>query len=300
LAAGQALVSAPAVARPAPERASVNVVIWDERQPSQKQAYDNFLGNRIADHLRSEAGFSVKSVGIDDPEQGLSSDVLESAQVLVWWGHVRHKDIAPEVGKKIVERIKAGTLGLIALHSAHWSTPFVEAMYERTRLDALKAWGAGGEKVEIAEVPPPNRYTTPKRDARVTPYSTARKFPGGVTKVELHLPFCVFPAYAHNGAPSYNRVLSPDHPIAAGIPRAFELPQTEMYDEPFHVPEPDHVLFEERWVAGEWFRSGMVWDLGRGKVFYYRPGHETYPIYQQPIPLKIVANAVRWMASRST
>jgi trehalose utilization protein len=299
LAASQALVPAPASAKPAPRQEAVNVVVWDERQPAQKQAYDNFLGNRIADHLRSEPGFSVKSVGIDDPEQGLSSDVLESAQVLVWWGHVRHKDIDPEVGRKIVGRIKGGTLGLIALHSAHWSTPFVEAMNERARLDALKAWGAGGDKVEITEVPPPNRYTTPKRDARVTPYSTARKLPGGLTKVELHLPLCVFPAYAHDGEPSFNRVLSPDHPIAEGIPRSFELPQTEMYDEPFHVPEPDRVIFEERWKAGDWFRSGMTWDLGRGKVFYYRPGHETYPVYKQPIPLKIVANAARWMA-RST
>ena len=297
--AGQAL-SPQAGATPSPGRAPINVVVWDERQPTQKQAYDDFLGNRIADHLRSEPGFSVKSVGIDDPEQGLSSDVLEAAQVLVWWGHVRHKEIAPEAGRKIVGRIKAGTLGLIALHSAHWSTPFVEAMNERARIDARKHWGEGGDKVELAEVPPPTRYTTPGRDARVTPYSTARKFPGGVAKVELHLPICVFPAYGHNGEPSSNKVLSPDHPIAEGVPQSFELPQTEMYDEPFHVPEPDRVIFEERWKAGEWFRSGMAWDLGRGKVFYYRPGHETYPVYKQWIPLKIVTNAARWMGGRTT
>ena len=50
-----------------------------------------------------------------------------------------------------------------------------------------------------------------------------------------------------------------------------------MYDEPFHVPEPDEVILEECWAAGEWFRSGMVWRLGKGRVFYFRPGHETYP-----------------------
>ena len=297
--AGQALLPS-AGAKPGTERAPINVVVWDERQPAQKQAYDGFLGDRIADHLRSEPGFSVKSVGIDDPEHGLSSDVLEDARVLIWWGHVRQKEIGPEVGRKIVERIKGGTLGLIALHSAHWSTPFIAAMDERARLDALKKWAEGGDKVEITEIPPANRYATPRRDARVTPYSTARKLPGGVTKVELHLPICVFPAYAHGGKPSYNKVLGPDHPIAEGIPHAFELPQTEMYDEPFHVPDPDHVLFEERWEAGEWFRSGMVWNLGKGKVFYYRPGHETYPIYKQPIPLRIVTNAARWMAGKGT
>jgi trehalose utilization protein len=293
LAAGQALVPS-ALADPAAE--TIKVVVWDERQPSQKEAYDNFLGNRIADHLRSEPGLSVKSVGLDDPEHGLSSDVLGDAQVLIWWGHVKQREIPLEVGKAIVDRIKAGTLGLITLHSAHWSTPFIEAMDQRARIDALKKWGEGGDKVEIQSIPPANRFAAPKRDATLTPYSTARKYPDGTTKVELHLPICVFPAYAHNGKPSYNKVLIPDHPIAAGIPRTFELPQTEMYDEPFHVPEPDQVIFEERWEGGEWFRSGMVWNLGKGKVFYYRPGHETYPVYKQPIPLKVLTNAVRWLA----
>jgi trehalose utilization protein len=280
--------------------ASIKVVVWDERQSSQKQAYDNFLGNRIADHLRSQPGFSVKSVGLDDPEHGLSSDVLEDAQALIWWGHVRQREIPDEVGKAIVHRIKAGTLGLIALHSAHWSTPFIAAMDERSRIDALKKWGEGGDKVEIQEIPPANRFAAPKRDARVTPYSTARKFPGGITKVELHLPICVFPAYEHGGKSSYSKVVGPDHPIAEGIPRSFELPRTEMYDEPFHVPEPDQVIFEERWEAGEWFRSGMAWNLGKGKVFYYRPGHEIYPIYKEPVPLQILANAARWVAGKAS
>ena len=292
---GQALLAS---ARAEPTAAPIKVVVWDERQPAQKQAYDNFLGNQIADHLRSVPGLSVKSVGLDDPDRGLSSDVLEESQVILWWGHVRQREIAPEVGRKIVERIKAGALGLIALHSAHWSTPFIEAMDERSRIDALKAWGAGGDKVEIREVPPKDRFAAPSRDARITPFSTARKLPGGVTKVDLHLPICVFPAYAHDAKPSFSKVLSPDHPIAEGIPRNFELPRTEMYDEPFHVPEPDLVLFEERWEGGEWFRSGMVWNLVQGKVFYYRPGHETYPVYKEPIPLKILANAVKWLAGR--
>ena len=298
VAAGRALTPSEAGAvAPAPA-APIKVVVWDERQPAQKQAYDNFLGNRIADHLRSEPGLSVHSVCLDDPGRGLSPAVLDDARVLIWWGHVRHKEIEPEVGKAIVGRIKAGTLGLIVLHSAHWSTPFVEAMNERARIDARAEWGAHGDKVEIQEIPPPQRYTSPKYDTRPTPYSTARKLPGGVTKVELHLPICCFPAWAHGAAPSFNKTLKPDHPIAQGIPSEFELPQTEMYDETFHVPDPDEVIFEERWAGGQWFRSGMVWNLGKGKVFYYRPGHETYPIYKQAVPLRIVTNAVRWMASK--
>ena len=68
-----------------------------------------------------------------------------------------------------------------------------------------------------------------------------------------------------------------------------------MYNEPFHVPQPDEVIFKETWTKGEKFRSGMVWNIGKGKVFYFRPGHETYPIFLQEIPLKILGSAARWM-----
>ena len=71
-----------------------------------------------------------------------------------------------------------------------------------------------------------------------------------------------------------------------------------MYDEPFHVPEPDAVVFEERWEAGERFRSGCLWKLGDGYVFYYRPGHETFPVYKQEAPLKVVTNAARWLGAQ--
>jgi len=71
-----------------------------------------------------------------------------------------------------------------------------------------------------------------------------------------------------------------------------------MYDEPFHVPAPDEVVLEEHWSSGEWFRSGSVWHLGRGRVFYFRPGHETYPVFFNPNALRIVANAARWLGQR--
>ena len=71
-----------------------------------------------------------------------------------------------------------------------------------------------------------------------------------------------------------------------------------MYGEPFHVPAPDEVVFEEKWDKGESFRSGSVWKVGKGRVFYFRPGHETYPIFKQAEPLRVVENAVRWMASQ--
>ena len=72
-----------------------------------------------------------------------------------------------------------------------------------------------------------------------------------------------------------------------------------MYNEPFHVPEPDEVIFEETWELGERFRSGMVWNIGKGKVFYFRPGHETYPVFKQPEVIKVIENACRWLGGES-
>src|SRR5207248_211289 len=67
----------------------IRVLVWDERQPEQKKAYDGgFLGNAIADYLKKQPGLEVKSVGLDDPEQGLSKDTLDKTDVIVWWGHV--------------------------------------------------------------------------------------------------------------------------------------------------------------------------------------------------------------------
>jgi len=90
----------------------------------------------------------------------------------------------------------------------------------------------------------------------------------------------------------------PQHPIAAGLPAHWDIPQTEMYGEPFHVPAPDEVVFEESWDKGEHFRSGCVWKVGKGRVFYFRPGHEIYPIFKQAEPLKVVENAARWLGGK--
>lgn len=280
-----------------PGTPQIKVVVWDEQQPAQKQAYKNFLGNQIASHLGQQPELSVQSVKLDDPEQGLPASVLDDCRVLIWWGHVRQAEVTPETGRKIVRRIKAGALSLIALHSAHWSTPFVEAMNERARMDAARRFNTPtGEQIELHEVAPPRRYTQPKADERPTPFASARKFPDGLTKVALQLPYCCFPAYRTDGKPSEVRILNPNHPIALGVPPLFEIPQTEMYDEPFHVPEPDAVILEERWAGGEWFRSGSLWTLGKGKVFYFRPGHETYPVFKHEAVLRILSNAVRWLA----
>ena len=273
---------------------SVRVLVWDERQPEQKPTYPNFLGGAIAEHLLSRPGFSVRSVGLDDPSQGITDEVLDGCDVLVWWGHRRHGEVTPETGRRVVDRIKAGALSLIALHSAHWSTPFVEAMNERAVQDAIETFPeAQRADAKVTLVRP--RRGAPKAEDRLTPF-VERKAHGAGDELVVHLPWCAFAAWRNDGKPGHVATLLPDHPIAAGVPGRWTVPQTEMYAEPFHVPEPDDVIFEETWDGGERFRSGCVWTVGRGKVFYFRPGHETYPIFKQPEPLRVIENACRWLA----
>ena len=275
---------------------TINVVVWDEQQPAQKEAYDDFLGNEIASYLEKQSGISVRTVNLASPEKGIADNVLNSCDVLIWWGHVRQFEITPEQGKAIVKRIKSGQLDLIALHSAHWATPFVEAMKDRTMSNALTRFKQiSSEQLDLQYVDPPRRYFAPDRDDLLTPRFYPRKFPNGRTELVIHWPNCCFPAYRNDGKPSTLYTIQPDHPIAQGIPSRFQLPSTEMYDEPFHVPEPDEVIFEERWPTGEWFRSGMIWNIGDGKVFYFRPGHETFPVYKQEVALNIIENAVRFL-----
>ena len=276
----------------------VRVVVWDEQQPKQKAAYENFLGNQIADHLQSRPGLKVKSVCLADPQQGLGNDVLDNCDVLIWWGHVRQREISAEKGRDIVRRIKAGELSLLTLHSAHWSTPFVEAMYERSREDALgKLSAEDRKKAELKEIFP-KPYSAPKHGAPLTPSATYQRAADGHMVVTLKLPNCCFPLYRVKGEPSHFKTLLPEHPIAQGIPAKFTIEHTEVYGEPFHVPQPDAVVFEERWDAGEWFRNVMIWKLGRGRVIYFRPGHEPYPIFKQPVPLKILENSARWLGTK--
>jgi trehalose utilization protein len=93
-------------------------------------------------------------------------------------------------------------------------------------------------------------------------------------------------------------VVEPSHPIAEGLGEYFELPNTEMYGERFDIPTPDKVVFISWFEGGEVFRSGCCWERGHGRIFYFRPGHETYPIYHDATVQKVLVNAVRWARAR--
>ncbi len=91
--------------------------------------------------------------------------------------------------------------------------------------------------------------------------------------------------------------VSPGHPITAGLAHDYiELPQTEMYGEHFDIPTPDELVFISWFEGGEVFRSGCIWKRGAGKIFYLRPGHETFPIYHHPDIRRVLANGVQYVA----
>jgi trehalose utilization protein len=237
----------------------------------------------------------VKNAKLDDADQGLSDAALDATDVLIFWSHRRAKDQNDARMEAVVQRVMAGRLAFIGLHSAHWAKPFVRLMQERTKADAIKALPESERAtVQWEYVNDTPYYKGVGRAARITPF--VEKGEAGAWR--LTLPACVFPMYRNDGAPSHVTTLLPQHPISNGLPAQWDIPKTEMYSEPFHVPAPDDVVFEEKWDKGERFRSGCVWKVGKGRVFYFRPGHETYPVFKQAENLLVLKNAVRWLALR--
>ena len=276
----------------------IRVLVWDEQQPQQKEGYgEKFLGETIAAHLAKVPSLSVKTAKLDEADQGLSEATLDATDVLIFWCHRRVKDQDDDRMEAVVKRVMEGKIGFIGLHSTHWGKPFVRLMQERAKADAVKALPEverATAKWELVNEAP--YYKGVGRAARVTPF--VEKAEGNVWK--LTLPACVFPVYRNDGMPSHVTTMLPQHPIAAGLPAKWDIPHTEMYGEPFHVPPPDEVVFEEKWDKGEHFRSGCVWQVGKGRVFYFRPGHETYGIFQQAETQRVLENAVRWLGGAIT
>jgi len=187
--------------------------------------------------LRGLPEIEVRTATLDEPEHGLRDDVLNNTDVLIWWGHMAHKEVSDEVVEKVHRRIVLDGMGLIVLHSGHFSKIFKLLMGTTCNLK----WREAGEKERIW-------------------------------------------------------VINPGHPIAEGLGEYFELEHTEMYGEPFDIPQPDELVFVSWFKGGEVFRSGCCFIRGRGRVFYFRPGHETLPIYHDSNVLKVIGNAVRWAA----
>lgn len=216
----------------------IRVTVWNEFRHEQnneevRAVYPNGIHNAIAIPLR-EQGFTVRTATLDEPEHGLTAEVLDATDVLIWWGHLAHKEVDDLIVSKVVERVWSG-MGLIVLHSGHFSKVFKRLM--GTSCD-LK-WREAGEKERIW-------------------------------------------------------VLNPSHPIVSGIGEFIELEHEEMYGEHFDIPDPDELVFVSWFAGGEVFRSGCTFHRGSGKIFYFRPGHETHPTYHNDQIQKVIANAVTW------
>jgi len=277
------------------QAAPVRVLVWDEQNPAQTNTYPHFIASQIASYLKTLPDLSVTSAGLGDTNQGLADDSLTNCDVLVWWSHVKNKQVPEEKVKEIVERIKDGKMSAIFLHSALTSRPFIEVMNERTREDAAKTLPAG-IKTEFVL---PKAYKDPLPTDPITPRIEMTNAADGSPLARVFLPICEITAWHETGVPSHVTTVLPEHPIAHGVPAEFDNAQTEIYVEPFHVPKPDAVLFEETWDNSPMFRSGMLWTVGKGKVFYFRPEHETFPGYFNPNILKIIGNAVEWMGGNN-
>ncbi|RAP75373.1 ThuA domain-containing protein [Paenibacillus montanisoli] len=218
----------------------INVTVWNEfLHEKSNEAVINVYPNGIHEAIKAGIGtdgFAVKTATLEQPEHGLTEDVLASTDVLIWWGHMAHHKVEDEIVERVHKRVMEG-MGLIVLHSGHFSKIFKKLM--GTGCD-LK-WREADEKERIWTV-------------------------------------------------------NPAHPIAAGIPEHFVLEREEMYGEHFDIPQPDDLVFISWFEGGEVFRSGCTWSRGQGKVFYFRPGHETYPTYYNETVLQVIKNGIRWAA----
>jgi trehalose utilization protein len=279
------------------QAAPIRVVVWDEQAPAAKKAYTNSIGDHIAEYLRTLPNLSVKSVSLADPEQGLSDDVINNSDVIIWWSHTKNRAVADQKVNQLVERIKNGSLSLIVLHSALTSKVFIESMNERAREDAAKIIPPGMRTEYIL----PKAYKDPLPTDPITPRTEiVTNWPAHDQLALVYLPICEITGWREDGKPSHVTTLLPEHPIARGVPKEFDIAQTEVYLEPFHVPTPDAVIFHEKYSSGEEFRTGMLWSVGKGKVFYFRPEHETFQGYYNPNILKIIGNAAEWMGPPSS
>jgi trehalose utilization protein len=200
------------------------------------ERYPSGMHGAIANGLTELLGdlVAVTTVTQDQPEHGLTDEVLDGTDVLTWWGHATHGSVDDAVVDHVQQRVLGG-MGLLVLHSAHFSKIFRRLMGTTCSL----AWRNSGDTELIWTV-------------------------------------------------------NPSHPITAGVPQPIVINEHEMYGEFFDIPAPDELIFISTFSGGEGFRSGCCWRRGKGKIFYFSPGDQEYPIYHLPDIKRVLANAVLW------
>lgn len=223
---------------------ALRVTVWNEGVHESRgepagieQYYPEGIHGAIAHGIRNLLPDAVvRTATLSDDEHGLTEEVLADTDVLLWWGHRAHAEVADAVVDRVHHHVLGG-MGLIVLHSAHFSKIFIRLMGTTCSL----LWRNDAQREVLWTV-------------------------------------------------------SPAHPIAAGIPNPVVIPQQETYGEFFDIPTPDELVFISSFAGGEVFRSGVTYRRGKGRVFYFSPGDQEYPVYTQPEIQRVLANAVHWAA----
>lgn len=221
----------------------IRATVWNENvhertEPHIMPFYPDGIHGAVADALGEQLGdaVAVRTAVLDEPEHGLTEDVLATTDVLFWWGHLAHDEVADEVVER-VQRHVLGGMGLVVLHSGHFSKVFTRLLGTTCSL----AWRDDGDRELV--------WTT-----------------------------------------------APGHPVADGVPSPLIIDRHETYGEYFDVPEPDETVFISSFSGGEVFRSGLAYRRGRGRIFYFSPGDQKYPVYLHPDVRRVLGNAARWAA----
>jgi trehalose utilization protein len=223
----------------------LRVTVWSEGRhervdESVARLYPEGMHTAVAagirEHLRDRS--TVRTALLDDPEHGLTEATLADTDVLTWWGHLAHDEVADEVAERVRRQVLAG-MGLVVLHSGHFAKPFVRLMGTSCTL----RWRNGDDRELVWTV-------------------------------------------------------DPTHPIAQGVPSPIVIDRQEMYGEFFDIPVPDELVFVSSFSGGEVFRSGCTFRRGAGRIVYFSPGDQDYPIYSHPDVRRVLANAVAWCAPR--
>ncbi|MEN0085796.1 MAG: ThuA domain-containing protein [Leifsonia sp.] len=224
---------------------ALRVTVWNEgvheaTQPEIAAIYPHGIHGAIAEGLRELLGdeVEVRTATLDDPEHGLSEKALDETDVLLWWGHIAHDRVSDEVVERVRQHVLGG-MGLIVLHSGHFSKIFIRMLGTTCSL----------------------RWRNPQ---------------GGERELVWNV--------------------NPTHPIAEGVEQPIVIEAQEMYGEFFDIPTPDDLVFISSFTGGEVFRSGVTFTRGRGKIFYFSPGDQEYPVYFHPQVRRVLANGVRWAA----
>lgn len=223
----------------------MRITVWNENihetrgDEIVRGNYPDGIHGAIAAGLRGHFGGGsdvIRTATLQEPEHGLTAEVLDDSDVLLWWAHIGHDQVADEVVDRVHRRVLAG-MGLLVLHSGHYSKIFQRV----TGSTASLLWRNEGERELV--------------------WTIART-----------------------------------HPIAVGLPSPIVIPRQEMYGEPFDIAVPDELVFVSSFTGGEVFRSGVTYTRGLGRVFYFSPGDQEYPVYHQPEILQVLANGIRWAA----